>query len=69
MCSYVIATHEVEAQKERAIKDNLGTTIDPSMSQDVKAVRRAEVEAIVGDSVKMAKEQNINIRSLITYGC
>jgi 2-dehydropantoate 2-reductase len=55
-----ITREEVEIQLGRAqarIPKNAG--IEPSMLQDVHAGRRIEVEAIVGNPVRMAKEKGV----------
>jgi 2-dehydropantoate 2-reductase len=55
-----ITREEVEIQlgwaHARILK---GTGIEPSMMQDVQAGRRIEVEAIVENSVRMAKEKGV----------
>jgi 2-dehydropantoate 2-reductase len=56
-----ITREEVEIQLGRAqarIPKNAG--IEPSMLQDVQAGRRVEVEAIVGNPVRMAKEKGVS---------
>ncbi|CAO2653932.1 Nn.00g106650.m01.CDS01 [Neocucurbitaria sp. VM-36] len=58
---YTITKDEVEYQLGRAqarIPINAG--IEPSMLQDVQAGRRIEVEAIVGNAVRMGKEKGIS---------
>ncbi|KAJ4374964.1 hypothetical protein N0V83_002043 [Neocucurbitaria cava] len=57
---YTITRDEVEYQLGRAqarIPTNAG--IEPSMLQDVQAGRRIEVEAIVGNAVRMGKEKGV----------
>ncbi|KAF1848663.1 2-dehydropantoate 2-reductase [Cucurbitaria berberidis CBS 394.84] len=57
---YNITREEVEYQLGRAqarIPKNAG--IEPSMLQDVQAGRRIEVEAIVGNVVRMGKEKGV----------
>ncbi|KAF1945853.1 2-dehydropantoate 2-reductase [Clathrospora elynae] len=57
---HTITREEVEFQLGRAqarIPKNAG--IEPSMLQDVQASRRIEVEAIVGNPVRMGKEKNV----------
>lgn len=57
---YEITIEEVKAQWERAKKRiALGAPVEPSMLQDVKAGRKTEVEAIVGNAVRMAKAKNV----------
>jgi 2-dehydropantoate 2-reductase len=58
---YTITREEVEYQLGRAqarIPKNAG--IEPSMLQDVQAGRRIEVEAIVGNPVRMGKEKGVD---------
>ncbi|KAF2260784.1 2-dehydropantoate 2-reductase [Lojkania enalia] len=62
---YVFSREQVEFQLDRAkarIPINAG--IEPSMLQDVKEGRRIEVEAIVGNPVRMAKEKGISCGKL-----
>jgi 2-dehydropantoate 2-reductase len=57
---YPITKEEVEYQLGRAlsrIPKNAG--IEPSMLQDVQSGRRIEVEAIVGNAVRMGKEKDV----------
>ncbi|KAF1979550.1 2-dehydropantoate 2-reductase [Bimuria novae-zelandiae CBS 107.79] len=56
---YEIATEEVKAQWERA-------TEEPSMLQDLKAGRKREVEAIVGNVVRMARAKCVACGTLDT---
>ncbi|KAJ4303340.1 hypothetical protein N0V90_002233 [Kalmusia sp. IMI 367209] len=57
---HVIAKEEVEAQWERARKRvETGKAVEPSMLQDVKSDRKTEVEAIVGNTVRMAKAKAV----------
>ncbi|KAH7378287.1 2-dehydropantoate 2-reductase [Pyrenochaeta sp. MPI-SDFR-AT-0127] len=57
---YTITREEVDYQLGRAkarIPTNAG--IEPSMLQDVQSGRRIEVEAIVGNAVRMGKEKGV----------
>lgn len=64
---YEIAEEEVEAQWERAKRRiALGTPVEPSMLQDVKAGRKTEVEAIVGNALRMAKARGVECGKLET---
>ncbi|KAL1593926.1 hypothetical protein SLS60_010659 [Paraconiothyrium brasiliense] len=64
---YDIAKEDVEAQWERAKKRvAMGTPVEPSMLQDVKAGRKTEVEAIVGNAVRMARAKGVACGKLET---
>lgn len=64
---YDIAISEVEAQWKRAIiRVASGKAVEPSMLQDVKAHRKTEIEAIVGNTVRMAKEKGVPCGKLDT---
>ena len=64
---YEIPKEEVKAQWERAtVRVATGKAVEPSMLQDVKAGRKTEVEAIVGNAVRMAKAKNVACGKLET---
>ncbi|KAL5373064.1 hypothetical protein DPSP01_013025 [Paraphaeosphaeria sporulosa] len=64
---YDIARAEVEAQWERATRRvATGKAVEPSMLQDVKAGRKTEVEAIVGNTVRMARAKGVPCGKLET---
>jgi 2-dehydropantoate 2-reductase len=64
-CGYTITREEVDLQLGRAkarVSTNAG--IEPSMLQDVQAGRRIEVEAIVGNPVRLGKEKGVRCERL-----
>jgi 2-dehydropantoate 2-reductase len=64
---YDIAKAEVKAQWERATRRvATGKAVEPSMLQDVKAGRKTEVEAIVGNAVRMARAKGVACGKLET---
>lgn len=64
-CGYIFTREEVEYQLGRAqARVPLNAGIEPSMLQDVKAGRRIEVEAIVGNAVRMGKEMGVRCERL-----
>ncbi|KAF2746886.1 2-dehydropantoate 2-reductase [Sporormia fimetaria CBS 119925] len=57
----------VEYQLGRAkARISTGGGIEPSMMQDIKHGRRMEVDAIIGNAVRMAKEKNVPCEKLRT---
>lgn len=56
----------IETQLERALarRDNGGKGIEPSMLADVKGGRTIELDAIVGNTVKLAKRVGVDCRAL-----
>ncbi|KAF2787587.1 2-dehydropantoate 2-reductase [Melanomma pulvis-pyrius CBS 109.77] len=62
---YTISREETEFQLGRA-KARIATKkgIEPSMLQDVKEGRRMEVEAIIGNTVRMGKEKRVKCDKL-----
>jgi 2-dehydropantoate 2-reductase len=55
-----ISKEEVEQQIQRAkLRIERGNGAEPSMLQDVKEGRRMEVEAILGNTVRMGTEKNV----------
>lgn len=59
-CGYEITKEEVEYQLGRAqARIPLDAGIEPSMLQDVQSGRQIEVEAIVGNAVRMGKERDV----------
>jgi len=62
---YVISREETEYQLGRA-KARIATKkgVEPSMLQDVKESRRMEVEAILGNTVRMGKEKDVKCEKL-----
>jgi 2-dehydropantoate 2-reductase len=62
---YVISREEAEYQLGRA-KARIATKkgVEPSMLQDVKEGRRMEVEAILGNTVKMGKDKGVTCEKL-----
>lgn len=64
---YDIPEAEVEAQLERAVQRiAIGRGIEPSMLQDVKEGRTMEVEAILGNSVRMARVKGVKCTRMET---
>jgi 2-dehydropantoate 2-reductase len=62
---YTFTREEVEYQLGRAqARVPLNAGIEPSMLQDVEAGRRIEVEAIVGNAVRMGKEKGVRCERL-----
>lgn len=59
-CGHEISREQVEQQLERAkARVQKGNGGEPSMLQDAKAGRRMEVEAILGNAVRLAKEKGV----------
>lgn len=64
-CGYEISVQEVATQLGRAeARIEKGNAVEPSMLQDVRAGRRMEVEAIVGNTVRLAREMGVGCGKL-----
>jgi 2-dehydropantoate 2-reductase len=62
---YVISREETEYQLGRAkARIAMKKGVEPSMLQDVKEGRRMEVEAILGNTVRMGKEKDVKCEKL-----
>lgn len=60
-----ISKAQIDFQMDRAIARIANKNgVEPSMMQDVKAGRRIEVEAIVGNTVRLAKEKGVKCPKL-----
>lgn len=64
---YDIAKEEVEVQWKRATKRvSSGRAVEPSMLQDVRAGRKTEIEAILGNALRMARAKGVACGKLET---
>ncbi|KAF2245018.1 2-dehydropantoate 2-reductase [Trematosphaeria pertusa] len=62
---YTFQREEAEYQLARAVaRIERGNAVEPSMLQDVREGRRIEVEAIVGNAVRMGRERGVRCDKL-----
>jgi len=63
--NHEISKAQIDFQMDRAIARIANDSgVEPSMMQDVKAGRQIEVEAIVGNPVRLAKEKGVKCEKL-----